>query len=236
VIEDLTIIIQGRHEVEQMRLWISNYSNWNIIVSVWEDFDMDTEIPSNWKLIKSKYPERFGEWCQNVDLQIVSTLNGLKEVNTKYVIKVRADEFYTSLDKVYNRIKEVHPKVVCSSIFFRPLYLYPFHISDHIIASTTEHIKTMFEKAYDNFQKGIRINTAPESHLGYGFLSAMENWNINEMGYQSDNLSEEAMRKWFNIFDVNELVPFTATENSPDGRIYYKDHFGYGSHNIKEIV
>jgi hypothetical protein len=94
----------------------------------------------------------------------------------------------------------------------------------------------MFEKAYDNFQNGIRINTAPESHLGYGFLSAMETWNINEMGYQADNLSEEAMRRWFNIFDVNELIPFIATENSPDGRIYYRDHFGYGSHNIKEIV
>ena len=94
----------------------------------------------------------------------------------------------------------------------------------------------MFENAYDNFQNGIRINTAPESHLGYGFLCAMENWNINQMGYQADNLSEEAMRKWFNIFDVNELTPFIATENSADGRIYYKNHFGYGSHNIKEIV
>ena len=235
MIQDLTIIIQGRHEVEQMKLWISNYSNWNVILSVWNDFDMDSEIPSNWKLIKSEYPERFADWCQNVDLQIVSTLNGLREVNTKYTIKVRADEYYSSLEKVYDRIKLVHPKVVCSSIFFRPLYLYPFHISDHIIASTTEHLKTMFEKTYDNFTKGIRINTAPESHLGYGFLSAMENWDINSMGYQADNLSEGAMRKWFNIFDVNELIPFVATENSPDGRIYYRDSFGYGSHNIKEM-
>ena len=90
MIDDLTIIIQGRHEVEQMKLWISNYSNWNVILSVWEDFDMDDDIPSNWKLIKSKYPERFAEWCQNIDLQIVSTRNALVEVNTKYVIKVRA--------------------------------------------------------------------------------------------------------------------------------------------------
>lgn len=235
MIEDLTIIIQGRHEVEQMKLWISNYSNWNVILSVWEDFNMDNHIPPNWKLIKSKYPERFAEWCQNVDLQIVSTRNALSEVNTKYAIKVRADEYYSSIEKVYDRIKLVHPKIVCSSIFFRPLYLYPFHISDHIIASTTEHLKIMFEKTYDNFTKDIRINTAPESHLGYGFLSAMENWDINNMGYQADNLSEEAMRKWFNIFDVNELTPFIATENSPDGRIYYRDSFGYGSHNIKEM-
>ena len=235
MIEDLTIVIQGRHEPEQMILWISNYSNWNVILSVWTDFDMDSEIPSNWKLIKSEYPERFGDWCQNVDLQIVSTLNGLREVNTKYTIKVRADEYYSSLEKVYDRVKLVHPKVVCSSIFFRPLYLYPFHISDHIIASTTEDLKTMFEKTYDNFTKGVRINTAPESHLGYGFLSAKENWDINNMGYQADNLSEEAMKKWFNIFDVNELTPFIATENSSDGRIYYRDSFGYGSHNIKEM-
>jgi hypothetical protein len=236
MMEDVTIVIQGRCELEQMNLWISNYSNWNVILSVWDDFNIDVNIPSNWKLIKSEYPIRFADWCQNVDLQIVSTLAGLKEVTTKYVIKVRADEYYSGLDKVYNRAKEVYPKVVCSSIFFRPLYLYPFHISDHIIASTTDHLKIMFEKTYDNFTKGIRINSAPESHLGYGFLSTMENWDINKMGYQADNLSEEAMRKWFNIFDVNELTPFIATENSPDGRIYYRDSFGYGSHNIKEII
>ena len=103
MISDLTILIQGRCEAEQLQLWIDNYSDWNVIVSTWDDYNLNLNFPNNWNIIKSEYPIRFCD-MQNIDLQLVSTLNGLKEVQTDYVIKVRGDEFFSNLHLVYNKM------------------------------------------------------------------------------------------------------------------------------------
>jgi hypothetical protein len=233
MIKDLTILIQGRCEQEQIQLWIDNYSDWNVIVSTWIDYDLNLDFPNNWKVIKSEYPKRFAD-MQNIDLQLVSTLNGLKEVQTEYVIKVRGDEFFSNLVLVYNRMKEVYPKVLVSSIFFRPLGLYLYHISDHFMCSTTENIKLMFEKTYDLLTNHVKFNNSPESHLGFSFIAGKENWDL----YGCDKyelVNDDMMRKWYSIFDVNELNPYIISQSSPEGRIYYRDNYGYGSHNIIEL-
>ena len=157
MINDFTIVIQGRCEKEQIQLWIDNYSEWNVIVSTWNDFDLDIKFPQNWKIVKSEYPT-FTFDCQNLEKQVVSTLTGLKEVNTEYVIKVRGDEYFSKLDLVYKRMKQNLPKVLCSSLFFRPLWLYHFHISDHFICCKTEDLKLMFEKCLELFSNVTRFN------------------------------------------------------------------------------
>jgi hypothetical protein len=232
MIEDLTIVIQGRCEEEQMQLWIDNYSDWNVIVSTWIDYDLNLNFPNNWKIIKSEYPKRFAD-MQNIDLQIVSTLNGLKEVKTDYVLKVRGDEFFSNLGLVYNRMKEVHPKVLVSSIFFRPLGLYLYHISDHFICSTTENIKLMFEKTYDLLTNHIKFNNCPESHFGFSFIAGKENWTLYNVDKYID-VNDDMIKKWYSIFDVNELKPYIISQSTETGRTYYTD-YGYNGHNIKEL-
>jgi hypothetical protein len=233
MIKDLTILIQGRCEEEQMQLWISNYSEWNVVVSTWIDYNLNLELPKNWKIIKSDYPKKFVD-MQNIHLQIVSTLNGLKEVETDYVLKVRGDEFFSNLDLVYNRMKEVHPKVLVSSIFFRPLGLYLYHISDHFICSTIENLKLMFEKTYDLLTNHIKFNNSPESHLGFSFICGKENWDLYGI-HKYESLNDDMIRKWYSIFEVNQLKPYIISQSSPDGRIYYRDNYGYGSHHIYEL-
>lgn len=233
MIKDLTILIQGRCEEEQIQLWISNYSEWNVVVSTWIDYNLNLELPKNWKIIKSDYPKKFVD-MQNIHLQIVSTLNGLKEVETDYVLKVRGDEFFSNLDLVYNRMKEVHPKVLVSSIFFRPLGLYLYHISDHFICSTIENLKLMFEKTYDLLTNHIKFNNSPESHLGFSFICGKENWDLYGI-HKYESLNDGMIRKWYSIFEVNQLKPYIISQSSPDGRIYYRDNYGYGSHHIYEL-
>ncbi len=233
MIKDLTILIQGRCEEEQMQLWISNYSEWNVVVSTWIDYNLNLELPKNWKIIKSDYPKKFVD-MQNIHLQIVSTLNGLKEVETDYVLKVRGDEFFSNLDLVYNRMKEVHPKVLVSSIFFRPLGLYLYHISDHFICSTIENLKLMFEKTYDLLTNHIKFNNSPESHLGFSFICGKENWDLYGI-HKYESLNDDMIRKWYSIFEVNQLKPYIISQSSPDGRIYYRDNYGYSSHHIYEL-
>jgi hypothetical protein len=233
MIKDLTILIQGRCEQEQMQLWIDNYSDCNVIVSTWIDYDLNLNFPNNWKIIKSEYPKRFAD-IQNIDLQVISTLSGLKEVQTDYVIKVRGDEFFSNLYLVYNRMKEVHPKVLVSSIFFRRLGMYLYHISDHIICSTTENLNIMFEKTYDLLVNNIKFNDTPESHLGFSFISGKENWDLYEIEkYKSIN--DDMIRKWYSIFEISKLKPYIITQSTPNGRIYYKDNFEYDYHTITEL-
>jgi hypothetical protein len=233
MIKDLTILIQGRCEEEQIQLWIDNYSDWNVIISTWIDYNLNLNFPNNWKIIKSEYPNRFVD-MQNIDLQLVSTLNGLKEVQTEYAIKVRGDEFFSNLDLVYNRMKEVHPKILVSSIFFRPLGLYLYHISDHFICSTAENIKLMFESTYNFLLNYAKFNNSPESHFGFCFIHSKENWT----SYNVDNyidINDDMIKKWYSIFDVNYLKPYIISQSTEEGRIYYRDNYGYNGHSIKEL-
>jgi hypothetical protein len=194
---------------------------------------LNLNFPNNWKIIKSEYPKRFAD-IQNIDLQVISTLNGLKEVQTDYVIKVRGDEFFSNLYLVYNRMKEAHPKVLVSSIFFRRLGMYLYHISDHIICSTTENLNIMFEKTYDLLVNNIKFNDTPESHLGFSFISGKENWDLYEIEkYKSMN--DDMIRKWYSIFEISKLKPYIITQSTPNGRIYYKDNFEYDYYTITEL-
>jgi hypothetical protein len=233
MINDFTIVIQGRCELEQLQLWIDNYSDWNVVLSTWNDFDLNVKFPKNWKIVKSEYPT-FTFDCQNLEKQVVSTLTGLKEVNTEYVIKVRGDEYFSKLDLVYKIMKQNLPKVLCSSVCFRPLWLYPFHISDHFICSTTKNIKLMFEKCLEMLSNVNKFNNCPETHLGFSFIAGKENLNLFNLENYLDR-NEELMKKWYQIIDINELQPYIVTESNIDSRIYYRDNYGYSNHHIKEL-
>ena len=233
MIQDLTLLIQGKIQEEQLKLWIKNYSDWNVVISTWNDFNIEVNLPNNWKLIKSDYPEKYVD-MQNIHLQIASTLNGISNINTKYVMKVRGDEFFSSLENLYHKMKQIHPKVLVSSIFFRPLGLYPFHISDHIICTTTDNLKIMFERTYKMLKDEGRINNSPESHFGFSFISVMENWRTYDIANYI-HLNDVMIKKWFDIYDVNNLKPYIITESNNGERIYYRDNYGYNAHNIKEL-
>jgi hypothetical protein len=224
MINDLTIILQGRCDVEPIKLWIENYSEWNVIISTWIDSDLPFEFPHNWKIIKSEYPERYGNF-QNLDYQVTSTLNGLQEVKTKYVVKLRADEYWSNMEVVYNRMKTDENKVLCGSMFFRPLGLYAYHISDHIICGTTENLKVMFEGTYHILVENIRLNNCSESLLGCGFVFLKEKIDALAEFYNLHLYSDMYLKKWFHIIDVNELKPYIGTQNSPVGRLYFYSNY-----------
>jgi hypothetical protein len=118
MINDLTIIIQGRCEDEPLKMWFENYSNHKVIISTWNDYTIPFEIPSNWKVVKADGVdfEFAGQGhMQNLEYQLVSTLNGLNLTETKYAIKVRGDEYWTDVDKMFNSLKS-DEKLLCRSI------------------------------------------------------------------------------------------------------------------------
>lgn len=192
--KDVTLVLQGRVEPEQMELWKKHYKDWNVIVSTWEDVDFNFNggvfskwLPKNWKLILNKYPLIRFQPSANLDYQIITTLSGLNEVKTKWVIKARCDEYWSNLDKFVDKMKQTPEKIVTSSMYFRKWGMYKFHISDKIIGGTTDNLLLMFESTLHNLDLKLYNSSVPETQLGFGYIVGKEHdldldditWRLN---------------------------------------------------------
>ena len=127
VMEDCTIIIQGKLEKESYDFYIKKYDNCKVIISTWVGTNIDfSNLPKNFKVILAPLPLESGD--QNLNYQIISTLNALDMVTTKYVIKVRGDEFWSYPENIYQSIKSEPNKLWSSSVFFRAWQYSEYHI------------------------------------------------------------------------------------------------------------
>ncbi len=103
-LENCTILIQGRIDSECLNLWIKNHKNNNVVLSIWEDEDLSKyKIPKSWKVVVNQYPFVRFRASANLDYQLITTLKGLNSVKTYWVVKVRADEYWSNLDKIYDK-------------------------------------------------------------------------------------------------------------------------------------
>lgn len=202
MLPELTILLQGRVTQHQFDLWVENYSNYNVVISTWEDCDVNFEkMPSDWKLKKSTYPIfRFAENA-NLDYQIITTLNGLDMVETDWVIKMRGDEYFSNIDTIFQKMIEFPEKIICSSIFFRPFGEYKFHISDHIMGGLVENLYDMFNGTVNNIRKNIMESIIPECQLGFGYIFVKEN-ELKQYKDLQTSLNKDAN----DVFDPNNSV------------------------------
>ncbi len=173
---DCTILIQGRINSECLNLWIENHKDTNVVLSIWEDEDLSQyKIPKKWKVIINQYPlVRFRKEA-NLDYQIITTLKGLSNIRTYWVIKVRADEYWSNIDNIYGKMINNPNKIITGSMFFRKWGMYKFHCSDKILGGTHENLYSMFESTLHNVEINLWGTTVPESQLGLGFVMAKEN-------------------------------------------------------------
>lgn len=173
--KDCTILIQGRIDSECLNLWIKNHKNSNVVLSIWEDGDLSQfKLPKSWTIVVNQYPlVRFRKEA-NLDYQLISTLKGLAKIDTYWVIKVRADEYWSNIDTIYQKMLLNPEKIVTGSMFFRKWGMYKFHCSDKILGGTHENLYAMFESTLHNVEINLWGTTVPESQLGLGFVMAKE--------------------------------------------------------------
>ena len=156
--EDVTIIIQGRLEQDSYDFYKTKYLNCSVIISTWSENKIDfSELPKNFKVIIAPLPMESGD--QNINYQLTSTLNALDLVKTKYVIKMRGDEYWSYPENIYQSIKSEPNKLHCSSVFFRAWQYCEYHMSDHLIAGTTENMIILFKRTKYNWEFG-RLNVS----------------------------------------------------------------------------
>ena len=213
---EYTILLQGVINPKTFNLWIKNYSDYKVVVSIWEDEDLSNyEIPTNWKVVKNKYPlVRFRKEA-NLDYQITTTLAGLSEVGSEWVIKMRTDEYYSNLDKVFDKMKSNPEKIVSSSMFFRKYGMYKFHCSDKLLGGTTENLTIMYESTLHNLEMKLWEETIPESQLGLGYIMAKDSTiDINDVNNKRAELGEQFIEdKGIKIFTTTSNIISTEMMN-----------------------
>lgn len=190
---EYTILLQGVINPKTFNLWIKNYSDYKVVVSIWEDDDLsDYNIPTNWKVVLNKYPlVRFRKEA-NLDYQIITTLAGMGQVTDEWVIKLRADEYYSKLDKVFRKMKSNPEKIISSSMFFRKYGMFKFHCSDKLIGGKTENVIGMFESTLHNLQLNLWNETIPESQLGLGYVMLKDSeLNVNNINNKRSEFREQ---------------------------------------------
>ena len=219
--EDCTIIIQGKLEKDCYDFYIKKYDNCKVIISTWVGTNIDfSNLPKNFKVIISPLPAESGD--QNINYQIISTLNALEAVTTKYVIKVRGDEYWSYPENIYQSVKSAPEKLWSSSVFFRAWQYAEYHISDHIMAGTLENLLILFRAAKSNWDSG-RLNVskwkidgkfnkyvkthAPEERLTKSYLEAKDPERFGKID------GRFLMKEHFDILDIDLLKPYKVKAN-----------------------
>lgn len=162
--EEITFVIQGpiinensstKNSCKSIRKY---FPNSKIILSTWkhsktEDLEYDQKVES----IDPESTENYflnKEIPNNINRQIISSYNGIKEVKTKFTVKIRSDMYFVS-DKLLNLLYYVDSSIssyskrkiiIPSNMAINPDrdYKLLFHPSDAFFAGLTDDIAELF--------------------------------------------------------------------------------------------
>lgn len=158
------------------------FPNEKIILSTWKGTDVEYLINDVHELILSDDPGNFFRKDGlpiNLNRQIVSTMAGLCQVTTPYVIKIRSDTVITNdgFGRVFSRLRRTDSifkkQLVICELFTRHPYLSTllYDPSDLVVAGLTEDVLRLFScplvsSDYAGF--------VPEQHLALSLISELE--------------------------------------------------------------
>jgi hypothetical protein len=193
-----------------------------VIFSTWEN-EITQTLPPIDKIIYNSDPGGFVyhkelNLLNNVNRQIVSTINGLIQVETEYAIKVRSDLIFinpkiinnlSNLNLVggNNRFKLLSEHVLVSnqtSVNPRKRLIYPFHLCDWILAGKTKDLIRIWDIPlmpnsafnYFNIQNGMNpygngysSRYLPESYIISSFVGKYIDLIFsNSYDYENNNI------------------------------------------------
>lgn len=194
---DVSFVIQGLDHEHTLFTILYSALYGSVCLGIWGD-----DLESAKKFQEARHLDNY----YNKFFQTLSTIKGLEQVKTKYVIKLRSDEYFLNYIGFIERMKALSPhKILTSNIYFRKINVWPFHISDHIIGSETINLLRMFINSYNNILNGIYDKATPEVHLGASYLQQFTEINIHEtVSYKTLSL----MITFFDIYPIQEFEEY----------------------------
>jgi hypothetical protein len=216
---DCTLLIKGKINFNNLKEYLSNYYNNNIIISTWmnefwaNSFNLHFLNQEKHSLILNMMHDKdLFDYYQNLYYQVKTVYTALNSISSKYLIILRGDEYYSNLKYVYKEILNDPKYIHCTPIFFRPENYLKYHFSDHIIAGTTENLKLMFIKSYENFfRREIDLDYCPEIYLTKNYL--YYKYKKSEKVFNGCVSCKRIMKNNFKILNLNKMKPYTVVYN-----------------------
>jgi hypothetical protein len=207
--QNCSLVIQGPYDDIGMS-FIRNYENEKVISTWTHDVCKIGDLHgSNYKIIAEPLPDVSSIFNPtNFYYQCKSTLNGLKFCTKEYVIKVRFDEFFSNLHKVYEKALEVD-KLIFLPIFFRKADFYPYHPSDHVICGKRSVLIEIYEECIRRCETFQHEGRGPETCFFTSFLSGVKKIEINN----DPAVCRILMKECCDILHMNEVAPFIVNKN-----------------------
>jgi hypothetical protein len=232
---DITYITQGIYNIDIYPILICIlFIFGNIIHSTWKHLDNFNEISST--VSSNKWRNQY-----NIYYQTYTTLVGLDKVETEWVIKVRADEFYNDWSIFIDRMKSNSDKIVCNNVYFYYGKRRVYHISDHILGGKTDNIKLMFQNCLNYLQK---IEDYPkyifhaEQILTFSYLLSI--YSKEELIYSIDT-SRNLLIKHFIVVPITDFIKYCVISNYKGSKLkvtqnnYNNYKFITPIHSIEQI-
>ena len=195
--ENITVVIQGDLFLDHNS---SKYNVLNCILSLKKILPASRIVVSTWenekkhedklmnlvhKIVYSKLPDSIKSLGinNNINRQVVSTINGLNQVQTKYVLKIRANfslDFKSSLFLETNKInilEMVHDPIYTFNLFSLPDYV-QFAKTEKLkefwdlnIKEKDLFTKRRFLGLFDNYSYPYNFKHSPEQYLGINWVN-----------------------------------------------------------------
>lgn len=162
--KDITVVVQGPVKEKWTRFCLNsirkNLKDATIILSTWENQKLDGL--SYDKLLINEDPEvaplQEGHVnFFNLNRQLVSTINGIKNTNTAYCLKLRSDQiinnssflkYFKKFDKFDNKYKCFNERIISFSYmpsFVKNERFYDFFLNDYTFFGYTKDLFTFFD-------------------------------------------------------------------------------------------
>ncbi len=178
---DVALIIQGpiifedNFTLNSVIHYKKNYRNINIILATWKDYsqgELNDFDSLDIDILKLEKPLKYGK--QNINLQIITTLNGIKladKKGIKFSIKTRTDQriFNTNLRALINSIdlfpmeklhKVLENRIIVTSM--STLKYRPYGITDMFMIGYTQDLLTYWNIPLDSRQLFPKSETVKE--------------------------------------------------------------------------
>lgn len=232
--QDITTLIQGPRQDNGPD--IETYLKYGpVVLSSWTDSNQ-SELQAKRSLITlpminhpgvkhivNPLPSRNREHClvdSTFYWAICSMYHGLKNVETKYVVKTRSDERFSELEPFIEPFLLDDKKMVCGNIFVQKFALQQFHIGDHIFVAKTETlldaVSTIRNIYNGNAEKYTWAEQGPysaEQVLAFAFLNSNGVQVPNVINGQEQPGERDIFHENFYVVDISKVSDYKARWN-----------------------
>lgn len=250
-----TILTLYRYRVDHPMVFVIPKPRWNNIQERQEQTKLINELytlvnTTEYNVNVLMYDPHVPQNCdneQNKYLHFFSVSLGIETIKTPYTIKMRTDEFYSTVQPFIETMHRYEDKVITTDVFFRKPNDRPIHPSDHLVGGKTEILKSSFNlaKRYCLDESEFKSNSltklvianstkhdliAAEQVLGVAIITSMLESNkvkaINEI---------EIVQQAFEIISTERLGFFRVKANSSGNKEYFDKSYFNQETDIQDI-